>query len=140
MSLLAITLLSLASAIPTNAFKLLVASNGPKWGELGAVQILQSSSNSSALDIIHTNTDCGAIPTWLDITLDGGRFTCADEFNPVGGLAMLRLNPDDTITKLSNISALAGPVSSAFFNDKKAVALAHVCGIQSSQNVIIYTN
>jgi hypothetical protein len=107
--------------------KLLVASYGPDANTTGAVQTLELGLNTTSLNVTHTNRDCGALPSWLDISScdKGSTVTCVNEGAP-GSMTMLSAKADGSLEKLYNTSTLAGPVSSGYFGDDGAVALAHV--------------
>lgn len=120
--------LPLTQALSTQAFQLLVSSYKSENTTLGALQTLKYSSdnkNSSALRITHTNNDCGTNPSWLELSPDGSTVTCVNEGDP-GSLTLLEVQCDGSVKMLANTSTLGGPVSAAYFNDGKAVGIAHV--------------
>jgi hypothetical protein len=118
---ISLVLMHLASA---QAFKLLVSSYKPDNGTAGALQTLEF-DNSTSLDVTHTNQDCGAQSSWLDLTANRSTVICIDESDP-GGMTSLSIKSDGSLQKIFNTSTLGGPVSNAFFNNGSAVALAHV--------------
>jgi 6-phosphogluconolactonase (cycloisomerase 2 family) len=109
------------------AFKLLVASYGPEFGAKGAVQTLEFDKNlessNGSLPVIHNSTDCGILPSWLDISSSDGIVTCVDENTP-GSLNVLTAEADGSLKRVSTVPTLGGPVSSVRYNS--AIALAHV--------------
>lgn len=121
----ALIMLGIASTVPASAFKLLLASYGPGTGQAGAVQILAHNEYSASLNVVQTSQQCGALPTWLDMSMGTNRITCTDESEP-GSLNMLSIQPNGTIARLSSAPTLNGPVSSIYFNNNSAVAVAHV--------------
>jgi hypothetical protein len=108
----------------TQAFKLLVSSYKADNGSVGALQTLES-DNSTSLKVAHTNNDCGAAPSWLELSSNRSTVTCIDESVP-GGMTMLSIKSDGSVQKAFNTSTLGGPVSNAFYNNASAVAVAHV--------------
>jgi hypothetical protein len=119
---ISMVLMHLAS---THAFKLLVASYKPDNGTTGALQTLEFDNSTSSLHVAHINQDCGALPSWLDLSSNRSTVTCVDESDP-GGMTTLSIKSDGSLQKLCNTSTLGGPVSNAFYNNASALALAHV--------------
>lgn len=113
-----------AGILPANAFKLLLTSYGPAWQQAGAVDVLEM-GDGGKLTATHRNQGCGAWPTWSDISLGKGLISCVDEMEP-GSLNMLQIQPNGDIKNLSSVSTIGGPVSTHFYNDKSAIAIAHV--------------
>jgi hypothetical protein len=122
--------LALTNLLSASAFKLLAASYGPDANTTGAIQTLESSTNTTFLNVTHTNRDCGSLPSWLDVSRykGGSVVTCVNEGTP-GGMTMLNAKHDGSLEKVYNTSTPAGPVSHGYFGDEGAVALAHVSSI-----------
>jgi hypothetical protein len=118
-------MLVLTSLVSANAFKLLVASYEPENGTTGALQTLAYNHSNATLQVTHTNQDCGALPSWLDVSSDRCAVTCVNEGVP-GSLTKLGVQCDGSLKVLSNTSTLGGPVSNVYFGNESAVALAHV--------------
>jgi len=119
-------LIVVINLVSARAFKLLVASYKPDIGATGAIQTLDFDSNLGALNsplpVVHNSTDCGILPSWLDISSDG-LVTCVDENTP-GSLNILTAKADGSLRRISTVATLGGPVSSVHYNS--AIALAHV--------------
>lgn len=112
------------------ADRLLVASYGNET-HAGAIQTLEvlpstSANSSHAMKVTQENHECGTLPTWLDASLGLDRIVCLDESAANASLTMLSLGDDGSLQKVSNTSVLGGAVSSASYNNKSALALAHV--------------
>lgn len=112
------------------ADRLLVASYGNET-HAGAIQTLEvlpstSANSSHAMKVTQENHECGTLPTWLDASLGMDRIVCLDESAANASLTMLSLGDDGSLQKVSNTSVLGGAVSSASYNNKSALALAHV--------------
>lgn len=118
-------LIALVSLAHVEAVQLLVASYKPESSTTGAIQTLdlQVNGNNASLKVTSTNSDCGASPSWLDVSTSD-RVTCVDEAE-AGGLTMLTIKPDGSLEKKTNTTTLGGPVSSVRYNNGSAVALAH---------------
>ncbi|RYN62523.1 hypothetical protein AA0118_g5428 [Alternaria tenuissima] len=111
------------------ADRLLVASYGNET-HAGAIQTLEvlpstSANSSHAMKVTQENHECGTLPTWLDASLGLDRIVCLDESAANASLTMLSLGDDGSLQKVSNTSVLGGAVSSASYNNKSALALAH---------------
>ncbi|RYN31460.1 hypothetical protein AA0113_g3461 [Alternaria arborescens] len=111
------------------ADRLLVASYGNET-HAGAIQTLEvlpstSANSSHAMKVTQENHECGTLPTWLDASLGLDRIVCLDESAANASLTMLSLGDDGNLQKVSNTSVLGGAVSSASYNNKSALALAH---------------
>jgi hypothetical protein len=116
--------LPITHMLSTHAFQLLVSSYRSENTTSGALQTLEY-KNDSSLHVTHTNNDCGPSPSWLELSSDGSTVTCINEGAP-GSLTLLEVSCDGSLKMLANASTLGGPVSGAFFNDDKAIGLAHV--------------
>jgi hypothetical protein len=119
-------LVATASLATSNAWRLLVASYKAPSEVAGAVRTLEYHPETSLLNITHISHACGSMPSWLEISSCGRTVTCVDEAIP-GSLTMLSIKANGSLDKLSSTNTLGGPVSSQYFNDETAVALAHVC-------------
>ena len=115
-----------ASLASSNAWKLLVASYKAPSEVAGPVRTLEYHPETSSLNITYTSHDCGTMPSWLEMSSCGRIVTCVDEAIP-GSLTMLSIKTNGGLEKLSSTNTLGGPVSSQYFNNESAVALAHVC-------------
>ena len=132
-------LIALAVVGQVVADRLLVASYGNATHP-GAIQTLEvpSSTNKNAshattMKVAQENKECGALPTWLDVSLGLDRIVCLDESATNASLTMLSLGHDGSLSKVSSNSVLGGAVSMASYNNKSALALAHVCTISLLQ-------
>jgi 6-phosphogluconolactonase (cycloisomerase 2 family) len=117
--------LVLPSLVSAHAIKLLVASYKPENGTLGALQTLAFKHHNASLHVTHTNHDCGALPSWLDVSPDGSTVTCVNEADP-GSLTTFDVQCGGSLEVVSNTSTPGGPVSNVYFGNGSAVAVAHV--------------
>jgi hypothetical protein len=131
---LSLVMMHLAS---THASKLLVASYKPYNGTTGALQTLEFDEGNSSLQLTHTNQECGALPSWLDLSPNGSTVTCIDENDP-GGMTLLSINSDGSLERSFNTSVLGGPVSNVYYNNASAVAIAHVSKEEKSPRNAAY--
>ena len=78
-----------------------------------------------------TNTECGGTPSWLDIeagNLAKPLLYCVNEgWSDAPGLHTFSID-GNKLTKISSGSSLTGPVSTEFYGEKPAVAMAHYGG------------
>lgn len=129
-SLLLAGLVSTASAV-----KLFVASYTPDGGNLGAIQTLELTpglgegayNSSASLKSVAKNEECKSAPSWLDLSLGGGKIVCVDEgfATPNATLVTLTINADGSLKSTSQVDTIQGPVATKFYNNNTAVALAH---------------
>ncbi|KAH7078544.1 3-carboxymuconate cyclase [Paraphoma chrysanthemicola] len=117
-------LAAIVAIAPASAWKLIVASYNAPSEPLGTVRLLDYQKNTGALNVVATSRDCGIMPTWLDLSSGGSTVTCVDEGVP-GSLNLLNINANGSLSKLSSVTTLGGPVSSQFYDDSSAVGLAH---------------
>jgi 6-phosphogluconolactonase (cycloisomerase 2 family) len=88
----------------------------------------------NTLKPIAVNQQCGTSPTWLQIDAQNLRketLYCVDEgFTAPATLNSYNVNRDGSLTRISSVITIPGPVSSIFYNEGKkcAVALAHYGG------------
>jgi 6-phosphogluconolactonase (cycloisomerase 2 family) len=132
------TFLVAALATSASAVKLYVASYAdPAKNPLGSVTTLEltlglgseNGSSSATLKNVGTNLECGTQPTWLDKSPGDGKIYCLNEgFTPPATLNTLTKNADGSLTSIAKISTIDGPVSTQFYNQNSAVALAHYGG------------
>jgi hypothetical protein len=134
-------LFALTNVLSVSAMRLLVASYGPDANTTGAVQTLELGLNTTSLNVTHTDRNCGALPSWLDIfSCDKGSIvTCVNEGAP-GSMTMLSAKKDGSLEMLYNTSTLPGPVSSGYFGADGAVALAHVSRRRLSMMIDMYAD
>lgn len=124
--LLQMLMLQLSCAMSTtHAFTLLVSSYNAPNATLGALQTLTYDPCTGDLDVTSSNQDCGALPSWLELSPDRNLVTCVNEADP-GSLTLLRINESGQLKKVANASIAGGPVSSAYYNNGKGLAIAHV--------------
>ncbi|KAG9187812.1 hypothetical protein G6011_05683 [Alternaria panax] len=111
------------------ADRLLVASYGNEThaGTIQTLEVLPSTTGNSshAMKVTQENHECGALPTWLDVSLGLDRIICLDESATNASLTILSLDHDGSLRKVSSSSVLGGAVSIASYNNKSALALAH---------------
>jgi len=84
-----------------------------------------------ALKSVAKNSECGSAPTWLDNTFrHKGTLLCLDEgwATPNASLNPLKINNDGSLKSVGNITLIQGPVTTTFYNDNKALAVAHYGG------------
>lgn len=124
-------LLLAALVSSTNAVKLYVA-NYALDGPVGQVSTLEFTPGVGAGDLrtIATNEECGSAPSWLDQTLGPQTLICVDEGfqTPNASINTLSVSQNGTLARIAQVDTIQGPVSTQFYNGKKAVALAHYGG------------
>jgi len=124
-----LVLAGLASASLASAQKLLVASQSTNATLPGQILTLEAVENASSgpktLSVVHTSTDCGILPTWLDVTLGSGTVLCLDE-SATPNLTALALQPDGSLKLVSKIATAGGAVGLRTYDNLSKVALAHV--------------
>jgi hypothetical protein len=126
LKLLVAGLTSLSLASPQ---KLLVTSQSNDSTIPGQIFTLQAATGASGgpqnLSVIQTSTDCGILPTWLDVSLGSGTVLCLDEsLSP--NLTAMHINPDGSLAVTSKIAVAGGPVSLGAYDSMLGIALAHV--------------
>lgn len=117
-------------SLQASAERLLLASYG-NGSSAGAIQTLEFlpggyGNASRKLEVIHENHDCGLLPTWLDKSLGEAKLFCLDESATNATFTTLSVQPDGSVNKTFRGSALGGAVSLETYNNKTAMALAHV--------------
>jgi 6-phosphogluconolactonase (cycloisomerase 2 family) len=120
------------------AAKLLVSGFGKVDGANGTVLTLNfdpgsaGGENSASLKIASTLSKIGPQPTWLDTTLyESGIVLALDEAWATpdkAGLYSLKQGANGSLDVSNFISTLGGPVSTQFYNNNAAVAIAHYAG------------
>ncbi|KAH7405748.1 3-carboxymuconate cyclase [Phaeosphaeria sp. MPI-PUGE-AT-0046c] len=108
----------------THAFTLLVSSYNAPNDTLGSVQTLVGDDCTGDLNLTSSNQECGALPSWLELSADRSTVTCVNEADP-GSLTLFNINDSGEVKKISNTSALGGPVSAAYYNNGTGLAIAH---------------
>ncbi|ORY19769.1 Lactonase, 7-bladed beta-propeller-domain-containing protein [Clohesyomyces aquaticus] len=83
---------------------------------------------AASLKTLSVSTECGGVPTWLD--LQGSDLYCVDEgwLTPNASVNTLKVSPDGSLKRTSKVDTIQGPVSDQTYNKGKAVALAHYGG------------
>jgi hypothetical protein len=123
------------------ADRLLVASYGNEThaGSIQTLEVLSSTSENSShvMKIAQENHECGTLPTWLDVSLGLDRIVCLDESATNASLTMLGLGHNGSLRKVSSSSVLGGAVSMASYNNRSALALAHVRTISLTNSSLI---
>jgi hypothetical protein len=113
------------------AERLLLASYGidANPGAVATLELEPSTGygGSRKLQVIHESHECGALPTWLDTSLGPNTVVCLDEASTNANVTTFNLESDGSLKKVSSVPALGGSVSLASYNNKSAIALAHVC-------------
>ncbi|PSN70363.1 putative isomerase YbhE [Corynespora cassiicola Philippines] len=132
MALNRLLLASLATSA-ASATKLWVTSYAAPNEPLGKITTLELSANGnsvSTLSTLSTNQECGSAPTWLDLSLGNGRIVCVDEgfATPNASIVTLEIAADGSLTAVGKADTIQGPVSTQFYNNNTAVALAHYGG------------
>lgn len=132
------SLLLAALASTASAVRLYVTSYSADNSTLGAVTTLELSpglgegpgANAAALKTLSTNTECGSAPTWLDTSPNDGKIYCLDEGfkTPNASINTLTVNADGSLKSVAKVDTIQGPVSTQFYNNNTAVALAHYGG------------
>ncbi|CAJ2513887.1 Uu.00g020060.m01.CDS01 [Anthostomella pinea] len=106
-------LLSAGLAASASATLLYVSSYA---GTVTTLNLRLPSRNATAtLETISTSTGCGGSPSWLTLDYSKTFLFCADEglTEQTGGLASFLTNPNGTLTPLTRLDVLLGPVSLA---------------------------
>ncbi|KAF2021925.1 YkgB protein [Aaosphaeria arxii CBS 175.79] len=131
---MALSKLLIASlATSASAVKLWVSSYAPEGSTVGAVSTLEFTPGvgGGSLKTLSENKECGSAPTWLDLAIGGSRIVCTNEGwqDAAATLNTLLINSDGSLTKSSTTNLpFQGPVSTQFFNNNGAVAVAHYGG------------
>ncbi|KAF2241703.1 putative isomerase YbhE [Trematosphaeria pertusa] len=85
---------------------------------------------SAALTAVSKNTQCASAPSWLDLSLGGGKVVCIDEgfTGPNGTIFTLTADAAGKLSAIHSSLTISGPVATKFYNNNTAVALAHYAG------------
>lgn len=115
--------LSLAVA-STSATNLYVSSYNNKITTLSLTQ--DSSSRSYALSETHTSSACPDSPSWLQIDTTRSLLFCVNEgFNTVNGsISSLSISSDGSLSEINVLDTPPGPVNSAYFANRRGLAIA----------------
>jgi 6-phosphogluconolactonase (cycloisomerase 2 family) len=123
------TFLMAGLATSVSATKLLVSGYGAGAPVNGSVLTLELSTDKSSLKTVSDFTKMGPQPTWLDTDLyKSGMVLGLDEAwatEKTGGLYSLKKGTDGTFNVAGFATVLGGPVSTQFYNNNTAVAIAH---------------
>lgn len=120
------TLLKILPILPsTHAFTLLVSSYKAPNVTLGTLQTLTYDYCTASLDVTSSSRECGALPSWLELSSDRSSVTCVNENDP-GSLTLFNINDRGGLQKVSNTSTLGGPVSATYYGNGTGLAVAHV--------------
>ncbi|KAF2703925.1 3-carboxy-cis,cis-mucoante lactonizing enzyme [Pleomassaria siparia CBS 279.74] len=123
-----------------SATRLYVSSYAPPNATFGAVTTLEFEPGlgSGALKTTSENHECGSAPTWLDDTFNNGFIYslnnvfiyCVDEgfTTPNASLNTLKKGTDGSLKSVAKLDIIQGPVSTQFYNENKAMAVAHYGG------------
>ncbi|KAL2158966.1 hypothetical protein VTH06DRAFT_2996 [Thermothelomyces fergusii] len=98
-------------------------------GDAAQGKLLTLKQNGSKLEVIAESDTCGPFPSWL--TQDRDVLYCVDEAwgGESGTLYSLKINADNTFTKLSEGPTVGGPVSTVIYGkDGNGLAVADYAG------------
>jgi 6-phosphogluconolactonase (cycloisomerase 2 family) len=110
-------------ATSASAVKLLTSAFGsdPVNGQIKEFEL-----SSGALKTLTSFDGAGAQPTWLDLTLGLQNVVVIDEaWSTNASLSTIAQGSDGKFKLVNQIGILGSPVSVQFYNDKKALAIAH---------------
>lgn len=81
-------------------------------GTIQTIEVLPSTSGnySHAMIVAQENHDCGALSTWLVVSLGLDRTVCLDESATNASLTMLSLGHDGSLREASRTSVLGGSI------------------------------
>jgi 6-phosphogluconolactonase (cycloisomerase 2 family) len=125
-NLLVAALASSASAV--RLFATTYAAEGAKDGVISTLEFQPGDGQGAAsLKSVAQNTECGSAPTWMDISLDNGLLYCLDEgwATPNASINTLQIAEDGSLKRIKTLDTIQGPVTIQFYNDNKAMVLAH---------------
>jgi 6-phosphogluconolactonase (cycloisomerase 2 family) len=99
---------------------------GPPNGSITTLE-LTPGVGAGSLKVLNAFDGAGAQPTWLDTSLPGGKVVVIDESwaGPNALLSLITQNKDNKFKLDNSLSILGSPVSVEFYNNKKALAIAH---------------